>query len=184
MDITGKDGSYLAELSVRRLRMESDSFPLTGKRVWGNERNDFLGRHVLRELAGRQAEVFAPTQAVFDLKHPGFSIYLNQTIGLNLVQPYGVEVVPKVLILGTVCVHPKFCPTLFREDDSWNGYLGESNAPFKGELPFNPSYPHSQPKRKLDTTRARERFGWQVEYFFERGQREAIVRMREVTLGC
>jgi nucleoside-diphosphate-sugar epimerase len=49
---------------------------------------------------------------------------------------------------------------------------------FKGELVFDPSYPDGQPKRKLDTSRALERFGWQAEYRLDQGLQETIAWMR------
>jgi GDP-L-fucose synthase len=38
--------------------------------------------------------------------------------------------VEKCVIIGTVCAYPKFCPVPFREDDLWNGYPEETNAPY------------------------------------------------------
>src|SRR5262249_7055067 len=46
---------------------------------------------------------------------------------LELARRGGVE---KVVIAGTVCAYPKFAPVPFREDDLWNGYPEETNAPY------------------------------------------------------
>jgi len=35
-----------------------------------------------------------------------------------------------VVAVGTICAYPKFCPVPFREDDIWNGYPEETNAPY------------------------------------------------------
>ncbi len=40
----------------------------------------------------------------------------------------GVE---KFVAIGTVCAYPKFTPVPFHEDDLWNGYLEETNAPYE-----------------------------------------------------
>jgi GDP-L-fucose synthase len=50
---------------------------------------------------------------------------------------------------------------------------------FQGDLTFNPAYPDGQPKRKLDTSRALERFGWQARVGLEQGLGETIPWMRK-----
>ncbi|HJU84227.1 MAG TPA: GDP-L-fucose synthase, partial [Holophagaceae bacterium] len=62
--------------------------------------------------------------------HPGSFFYANMAMGLNLIEACRTEGVEKLLVLGTVCAYPKFCPTPFREDDLWNGYPEETNAPY------------------------------------------------------
>ncbi|MBP1626372.1 MAG: NAD-dependent epimerase/dehydratase [Holophagaceae bacterium] len=234
-------------------------------------------------------------------KHPGSFFYANMAMGLHLIEACRLEAVPKLLVLGTVCAYPKFCPVPFREDDLWNGYPEETNAPygiakkallvqlqsyrqeygtrgiflvpvnlygpgdhidlennhvipalirkfleakakgapsvelwgtgsasreflyvkdaaraicdgmakyedldpvnlgtgieitikdlallvqrlvgFQGDLVFNPTYPDGQPKRRLDTSRAQERFGWTAEVELEEGLRETIEWMKGV----
>lgn len=226
-------------------------------------------------------------------KHPGSFFYANMAMGLHLIEACRSEGVAKTLVLGTVCAYPKFCPVPFKEDDLWNGYPEETNAPygiakkallvqlqsyrqefgmrgifllpvnlygpgdhldlennhvipalirkfleakathapavelwgtgaasreflyvkdaahaiceamscyededpvnlgtgeeitikdlalkiraivgFTGELVFNPAYPDGQPRRKLDTTRAHERFAWQARWTLDEGLRE------------
>jgi GDP-L-fucose synthase len=228
-------------------------------------------------------------------KHPGYFFYTNMAMGLHLVEACRSEAVAKLLVLGTVCAYPKFCPVPFREDSIWDGYPEETNAPygiakkalmvqlqayrqeygtrgifllpvnlygpgdhldpennhvipalirkfleakaagaaavelwgtgsasreflyvqdaaeaiceamakyedgdpvnlgtgaelsirelalkikaltgFPGELTFNPDYPDGQPKRKLDTSRALERFGWAARVGLDEGLRETI----------
>jgi GDP-L-fucose synthase len=232
-------------------------------------------------------------------KHPGSFFYANLAMGLHLIEACRTEDVAKLLVLGTVCAYPKFCPVPFHEDDLWNGYPEETNAPygiakkallvqlqgyrqeygtrgifllpvnlygpgdhldlannhvipalirkfleakashapavelwgtgsasreflyvkdaayaiceamaryegedpvnlgtgeeitiknlalkirelvgFEGDLTFNPAYPDGQPRRKLDTTRALERFGWQATYSLDQGLRETVHWMR------
>jgi GDP-L-fucose synthase len=62
--------------------------------------------------------------------NPGRFWYANLMMGahvLELARRAGVE---KVVIAGTVCAYPKFAPVPFREDDLWNGYPEETNAPY------------------------------------------------------
>ena len=63
-------------------------------------------------------------------KHPGSFFYANMAMGLHLIEACRLEEVPKILVLGTVCAYPKFTPVPFREDDLWNGYPEETNAPY------------------------------------------------------
>ena len=234
-------------------------------------------------------------------KHPGSFFYANMAMGLHLIEACRTEGVEKVLVLGTVCAYPKFCPVPFREDDLWNGYPEETNAPygiakkallvqlqsyrqeygtrgifllpvnlygpgdhldlennhvipalirkfleakaakapsvelwgtgsasreflyvkdaahaiceamacyegedpvnlgtgeeitikelalkikgivgFEGELAFNPAYPDGQPRRKLDTTRATERFGWKAQWNLDQGLQETVEWVKSV----
>ncbi len=234
-------------------------------------------------------------------KHPGSFFYANMAMGLHLIEACRSEGVEKTLVLGTVCAYPKFCPVPFHEDDLWNGYPEETNAPygiakkallvqlqsyrlefgmrgifllpvnlygpgdhldlennhvipalirkfleakavnapsvelwgtgaasreflyvkdaahaiceamslyedeapvnlgtgeeitikdlalkirsitgFTGDLVFNPAYPDGQPRRKLDTTRAFERFGWQAQWTLDRGLRETTAWVASV----
>ncbi|HJV89803.1 MAG TPA: GDP-L-fucose synthase [Holophagaceae bacterium] len=231
--------------------------------------------------------------------HPGSFFYANMAMGMHLIEACRTVGVDKLMVLGTVCAYPKFCPVPFHEDDLWNGYPEETNAPygvakkallvqmqayrqeygtrgiflipvnlygpgdhldletnhvipalirkfleaqaqgrptvelwgtgaasreflfvedaargiaegmekyegedpvnlgtgeeitirdlalliqrltgFEGELVFNPAYPDGQPKRQLDTSRARDRFGWQAQVRLEEGLRRTVEWMR------
>jgi len=51
-------------------------------------------------------------------------------MGVQLIEQARQDGVKKFVALGTVCAYPKFTPTPFREDDLWNGYPEETNAPY------------------------------------------------------
>src|SRR5580698_9010326 len=51
-------------------------------------------------------------------------------MGLQLFEECRLAQVPKLVALGTVCAYPKFCPVPFKEEDLWNGYPEETNAPY------------------------------------------------------
>jgi GDP-L-fucose synthase len=55
---------------------------------------------------------------------------------------------------------------------------------FNGELTFNSSYPDGQPKRRLDTTRAKERFGWEAQTSLDEGLKETIEWMRPILMDA
>jgi GDP-L-fucose synthase len=51
-------------------------------------------------------------------------------MGIQLIEAARLEGVEKCVIVGTVCAYPKFTPVPFSEDDLWNGYPEETNAPY------------------------------------------------------
>jgi GDP-L-fucose synthase len=63
-------------------------------------------------------------------QHPGYFFYTNMVMGLHLIEACRTEGIEKILVLGTICSYPKFCPAPFREDDLWAGYPEETNAPY------------------------------------------------------
>jgi GDP-L-fucose synthase len=62
--------------------------------------------------------------------NPGRFWYANLQMGLNVLEQARLHETPKLVLLGTVCAYPKFTPVPFREDDLWNGYPEETNAPY------------------------------------------------------
>ncbi len=63
-------------------------------------------------------------------KLPGKFFYENLMMGVQLIEQARLHRVRKFVALGTVCAYPKFTPTPFREEDLWNGYPEETNAPY------------------------------------------------------
>jgi len=62
--------------------------------------------------------------------NPGRFFYENLMMGVQLIH-LGREVgIRKLVALGTICAYPKHCPVPFREEDIWNGYPEETNAPY------------------------------------------------------
>src|SRR5512142_2728791 len=62
--------------------------------------------------------------------NPGLFFYENLMMGVQLLE-VGREVgLRKLVALGTICAYPKHCPVPFREEDIWNGYPEETNAPY------------------------------------------------------
>jgi GDP-L-fucose synthase len=62
--------------------------------------------------------------------HPGRFFYDNAIMGIQLMEYARQFSVQKFVAVGTVCAYPKFTPVPFREDDLWNGYPEETNAPY------------------------------------------------------
>jgi len=62
--------------------------------------------------------------------NPGRFLYANLMMGTNLFEECRLAGVPKLLAAGTICAYPKFANVPFREDEMWNGYPEETNAPY------------------------------------------------------
>ena len=62
--------------------------------------------------------------------HPGRFFYENAVMGIHLIEESRLAAVEKFVCLGTICAYPKFAPIPFREEDLWNGYPEETNAPY------------------------------------------------------
>jgi GDP-L-fucose synthase len=62
--------------------------------------------------------------------NPGRFLYENALMGLQLIEAVRRHGVKKLVVLGTICSYPKFTPVPFREEDLWNGYPEETNAPY------------------------------------------------------
>lgn len=63
-------------------------------------------------------------------EHPGRFFYNNAVMGIHLIEEARLANVSRFVCIGTVCAYPKFTPVPFREDDLWNGYPEETNAPY------------------------------------------------------
>lgn len=62
--------------------------------------------------------------------HPGEFYYKNMAMGLFLLEEARLRKISKFVALGTICAYPKYTPVPFREEDLWNGYPEETNAPY------------------------------------------------------
>ena len=63
-------------------------------------------------------------------ENPGRFFYDNAMMGIQLIEIARQMGVQKFVATGTICAYPKFTPIPFREDDLWNGYPEETNAPY------------------------------------------------------
>jgi GDP-L-fucose synthase len=61
---------------------------------------------------------------------PGDFFYQNLIMGAELMEQARLASVQKFVAVGTICAYPKFTPVPFHEDDLWNGYPEETNAPY------------------------------------------------------
>lgn len=66
----------------------------------------------------------------FNRGYPAELFYDNAIMGIQMIEAAKQEGVEKFICLGTVCAYPKFTPVPFVEEDLWNGYPEETNAPY------------------------------------------------------
>jgi GDP-L-fucose synthase len=132
----------------------------SGKNVVVTGGGGFLGRPTVGMLEELGAEVSAPPSSAYDLRDPGACraalegaevvihlaarvggigfnrrnpaplVHDNLTMGLNVFAACRELGVGKLVAACSVCAYPKFTPVPFREEDIWNGYPEESNAPY------------------------------------------------------
>jgi GDP-L-fucose synthase len=63
-------------------------------------------------------------------ENPGKFFFDNLMMGVQLMEESRLAGVEKFVAIGTICAYPKFTPVPFREDDIWDGYPEETNAPY------------------------------------------------------
>jgi GDP-L-fucose synthase len=63
-------------------------------------------------------------------ENPGRFFYENLMMGVQLLHEGWLRKLEKFVAIGTICAYPKHAPVPFREDDLWNGYPEETNAPY------------------------------------------------------
>jgi len=62
--------------------------------------------------------------------NPGRYFFANMAMGLHLIEEGRKRGLKKFVQVGTICAYPKFTPVPFKEEDLWNGYPEETNAPY------------------------------------------------------
>lgn len=90
---------------------------------------------ILRMLDAAKPDVIIHLAAVVggigaNMANPGRYFYDNAMMGIQLIEEARLAGVGKFVALGTICAYPKFAPIPFREEDLWNGYPEETNAPY------------------------------------------------------
>jgi len=129
--VTG-GGGFLGQAVVRRLRSAGAAEIFVPR----------SGEYDLRTTEGvRDALSAGKPQLVIHLaavvggiganrENPGRFFYENAIMGIQLLEQARLAGVAKFVTIGTVCSYPKFTPVPFHEDDLWNGYPEETNAPY------------------------------------------------------
>lgn len=95
---------------------------------------DLRDRQACREVVRNRDVVIHVAAKVggigYNLEHPGELFYENIIMGVQMMEEARLAGVEKFVAIGTVCAYPKYSPTPFREENLWNGYPEETNAPY------------------------------------------------------
>jgi GDP-L-fucose synthase len=89
----------------------------------------------LRLFTDAKPDIFIHLAAVVggigaNRENPGRFFYDNAAMGLNVIEAARIVGIEKFVCAGTICSYPKFTPVPFREENFWNGYPEETNAPY------------------------------------------------------
>jgi GDP-L-fucose synthase len=129
--VTGGSG-FLGQAIVRRLQASgADSIFVPRSRDYDLRTKDGIDR----ALADGRPQLVIHAAAVVggigaNRENPGRFFYENAIMGIQLMEQARLAGVEKFVTIGTVCAYPKFTPVPFKEDDLWNGYPEETNAPY------------------------------------------------------
>jgi len=121
-------GSFVVEKLIERgAKPENIRIPRsrdTDLRAWENCTKVVEGIDIVIHLAARVGGIG------FNRENPGTLFYDNIMMGVQLMESARQAGVRKFVAVGTVCAYPKFTPVPFKEEDLWNGYPEETNAPY------------------------------------------------------
>jgi GDP-L-fucose synthase len=128
--VTG-GGGFLGTHVVERLRADGEEPFVANRRDYDLTAPDRAARlfaHASPELVVHLAAEVGGIGA--NRANPGRYWYANLAMGLNVLEQSRLGEVRKLVLVGTICSYPKHTPVPFREDDLWNGYPEETNAPY------------------------------------------------------
>jgi GDP-L-fucose synthase len=97
---------------------------------------DLRERNAIRRMLARvQPDLVIHLAAVVggigaNRQNPGRYFYDNAIMGLELIEQCRLMGIQKMVLVGSICSYPKHTPVPFREEDLWNGYPEETNAPY------------------------------------------------------
>lgn len=91
--------------------------------------------HIVRLLKAEKPDIIIHLAAVVggigaNRRFPGSFFYKNLMMGVQLMEQARLHNVSKFVATGTICSYPKFTPVPFKEEDIWQGYPEETNAPY------------------------------------------------------
>ena len=138
--VTGGNG-FLGSYVVEKLRDRRAAEVIVPRSCDYDLRDITAIRRLLRETARPLGSAHGAVDMIIHLaarvggiganrEHPAEFFYDNLIMGVQLMHEAWLAGVKKMVIAGTVCAYPKHTPVPFREDDLWNGYPEETNAPY------------------------------------------------------
>jgi GDP-L-fucose synthase len=129
--LTGGAGFLGREVFSKLVETGADSADIriprskeTDLRSWENCQEAVKNIDLVIHLAARVGGIG------FNQAYPAQLFYDNAIMGIQLMEAARQHEVKKFVVVGTVCAYPKFTPVPFREEELWNGYPEETNAPY------------------------------------------------------
>ena len=130
--ITGAQGflgkhlvkNLLEKRKVPRENLFLPTFEELDLRKWENCQKAVKGQNIVIHLAAKVGGIGLNREI------PGEMFYDNITMGVQLMEAARLAGVEKFVAIGTICAYPKFTQVPFKENDLWNGYPEETNAPY------------------------------------------------------
>jgi len=122
-------GKHLVKNLLKRRKVPRENlflptFEELDLRKWGNCQKAVKNQDIVIHLAAKVGGIGLNKEI------PGEMFYDNAIMGIQLMEAARQAGVEKFVDLGTICAYPKFTPLPFKEDDLWNGYPEETNAPY------------------------------------------------------
>jgi GDP-L-fucose synthase len=129
--VTGGAG-FLGRFVIEKLKADARVDVFVPRRL---DYNLVEAADVKRLLSDTQPDLVIHLAAVVggighNQQNPGRFFYDNLMMGAQLIEQSRLHNVKKFVAMGTVCAYPKFTPVPFKEEDLWNGYPEETNAPY------------------------------------------------------
>ena len=112
-----KAGATIGKISTPRSRQ-------LDLRQWSNCQQAVKEQDIVVHLAAHVGGIG------LNREKPAELFYDNLMMGTQLIHAAYQEGISKFVCVGTICAYPKFTPVPFKEDDLWNGYPEETNAPY------------------------------------------------------
>ena len=127
--VTGGSG-FLGQFVVAELKARgADQVTV----IRSSEHNLLLPQECAQVVAGADMVIHLAAKVGgigLNREKPGELFYDNAVMGIHLIEEARKAKVGKFVTIGTICAYPKYTPVPFHEDDLWNGYPEETNAPY------------------------------------------------------
>jgi len=122
-------GSFIVEKLIKERGVKTENIRVPRSKEidlikWENCVKAVADMDIVIHLAGKVGGIG------FNKKYPATLFYDNAIMGIQVMEAARQEGVQKFVAVGTVCAYPKFTPVPFKEEDLWNGYPEETNAPY------------------------------------------------------